>query len=90
MSGSRRRRENGGWRRGRVALLVVGVSAAVVASVLTVTAVTAPYEVAGTRIDVAFVGSCTNARLSDLREAARDFLDARNAVLERGDDIGAR
>jgi 3-isopropylmalate/(R)-2-methylmalate dehydratase large subunit len=27
--------------------------------------------VAGTRIDVAFVGSCTNARLSDLREAAR-------------------
>jgi 3-isopropylmalate/(R)-2-methylmalate dehydratase large subunit len=25
----------------------------------------------GTRIDVAFVGSCTNARLSDLREAAR-------------------
>ena len=27
--------------------------------------------VTGTRIDVAFVGSCTNARLSDLREAAR-------------------
>jgi 3-isopropylmalate/(R)-2-methylmalate dehydratase large subunit len=26
---------------------------------------------AGTRIDVAFVGSCTNGRLSDLREAAR-------------------
>jgi len=26
----------------------------------------------GTRIDVAFVGSCTNARLSDLREAARE------------------
>jgi 3-isopropylmalate/(R)-2-methylmalate dehydratase large subunit len=26
---------------------------------------------AGTRIDVAFLGSCTNARLSDLREAAR-------------------
>ena len=25
----------------------------------------------GTRIDVAFVGSCTNGRLSDLREAAR-------------------
>jgi 3-isopropylmalate/(R)-2-methylmalate dehydratase large subunit len=25
----------------------------------------------GTRIDVAFVGSCTNARLSDLREAAK-------------------
>jgi 3-isopropylmalate/(R)-2-methylmalate dehydratase large subunit len=27
--------------------------------------------VKGTRIDVAFVGSCTNARLSDLQEAAR-------------------
>ncbi len=27
--------------------------------------------ITGTRIDVAFVGSCTNARLSDLREAAR-------------------
>jgi 3-isopropylmalate/(R)-2-methylmalate dehydratase large subunit len=28
-------------------------------------------HIRGTRIDVAFVGSCTNARLSDLREAAR-------------------
>ena len=28
-------------------------------------------RIAGTKIDVAFVGSCTNARLSDLREAAR-------------------
>jgi len=27
--------------------------------------------IAGTSIDVAFIGSCTNARLSDLREAAR-------------------
>jgi 3-isopropylmalate/(R)-2-methylmalate dehydratase large subunit len=27
--------------------------------------------ISGTRIDVAFLGSCTNARLSDLREAAR-------------------
>jgi 3-isopropylmalate/(R)-2-methylmalate dehydratase large subunit len=27
--------------------------------------------IAGTRIDVAFIGSCTNSRLSDLREAAR-------------------
>jgi 3-isopropylmalate/(R)-2-methylmalate dehydratase large subunit len=25
----------------------------------------------GTRIDVAFIGSCTNSRMSDLREAAR-------------------
>jgi 3-isopropylmalate/(R)-2-methylmalate dehydratase large subunit len=28
-------------------------------------------KIAGTRIDVAFIGSCTNSRLSDLREAAR-------------------
>jgi 3-isopropylmalate/(R)-2-methylmalate dehydratase large subunit len=28
-------------------------------------------KVAGTKIDVAFVGSCTNGRISDLREAAR-------------------
>jgi 3-isopropylmalate/(R)-2-methylmalate dehydratase large subunit len=27
--------------------------------------------IAGTKVDVAFLGSCTNARLSDLREAAR-------------------
>ena len=27
--------------------------------------------VMGTRIDVAFIGSCTNGRISDLREAAR-------------------
>ena len=27
--------------------------------------------VAGTKIDVAFIGSCTNSRISDLREAAR-------------------
>jgi 3-isopropylmalate/(R)-2-methylmalate dehydratase large subunit len=27
--------------------------------------------IAGTRIDVAFIGSCTNGRLSDLREAAK-------------------
>ena len=27
--------------------------------------------IAGTKIDVAFIGSCTNSRLSDLREAAR-------------------
>src|SRR5919202_7155842 len=28
-------------------------------------------RVEGTRIDVAFIGSCTNGRLSDLEEAAR-------------------
>ncbi len=28
-------------------------------------------KIAGTKVDVAFIGSCTNGRLSDLREAAR-------------------
>jgi 3-isopropylmalate/(R)-2-methylmalate dehydratase large subunit len=28
-------------------------------------------RIAGTKVDVAFIGSCTNARLSDLREAAK-------------------
>jgi 3-isopropylmalate/(R)-2-methylmalate dehydratase large subunit len=32
---------------------------------------TAGAPIAGTRIDVAFIGSCTNGRLSDLEEAAR-------------------
>ena len=32
---------------------------------------TAGVPISGTRVDVAFVGSCTNSRLSDLREAAR-------------------
>ena len=32
---------------------------------------TAGAPIAGTPVDVAFIGSCTNARLSDLREAAR-------------------
>jgi 3-isopropylmalate/(R)-2-methylmalate dehydratase large subunit len=32
---------------------------------------TAGQPMAGTKIDVAFIGSCTNGRLSDLREAAR-------------------
>jgi 3-isopropylmalate/(R)-2-methylmalate dehydratase large subunit len=35
--------------------------------------------IAGTRIDVAFIGSCTNARLSDLREAAR-LVDGRRVA----------
>ena len=28
-------------------------------------------KLAGTKVDVAFIGSCTNGRLSDLREAAK-------------------
>jgi 3-isopropylmalate/(R)-2-methylmalate dehydratase large subunit len=36
-------------------------------------------QVAGTRIDVAFIGSCTNGRLSDLEEAAR-FVKGRHVA----------
>jgi 3-isopropylmalate/(R)-2-methylmalate dehydratase large subunit len=39
--------------------------------------------IAGTRIDVAFIGSCTNGRLSDLREAARLV----RSQLERGQRV---
>jgi 3-isopropylmalate/(R)-2-methylmalate dehydratase large subunit len=44
---------------------------AAVAEALDFMAFQAGGPIKGTRIDVAFVGSCTNARLSDLREAAR-------------------
>ena len=37
--------------------------------------------IAGTKVDVAFIGSCTNGRLSDLREAA---LVARGRKVARG------
>jgi 3-isopropylmalate/(R)-2-methylmalate dehydratase large subunit len=40
--------------------------------------------IAGTRIDVAFIGSCTNSRLSDLREAARLVAGRRIAPHVRG------
>jgi 3-isopropylmalate/(R)-2-methylmalate dehydratase large subunit len=40
--------------------------------------------IAGTRIDVAFIGSCTNSRLSDLREAARIVRGHRIAPEVRG------
>jgi len=36
-------------------------------------------QVAGTKIDVAFIGSCTNGRLSDLEEAAR-FVKGRHVA----------
>jgi 3-isopropylmalate/(R)-2-methylmalate dehydratase large subunit len=41
-------------------------------------------KMAGTRIDVAFIGSCTNSRLSDLREAARVVTGHRIAPHVRG------
>lgn len=40
--------------------------------------------IAGTPIDVAFIGSCTNARLSDLREAARIVRGRRIAPRVKG------
>ncbi|MEE2635992.1 MAG: 3-isopropylmalate dehydratase large subunit [Acidobacteriota bacterium] len=42
-----------------------------VAEALDFMGLTGGAPIKGTRIDVAFVGSCTNSRLSDLREAAR-------------------
>ena len=45
--------------------------AAAVGEALEFMGFTAGAPISGTRVDVAFVGSCTNSRLSDLREAAR-------------------
>jgi 3-isopropylmalate/(R)-2-methylmalate dehydratase large subunit len=41
-------------------------------------------RIAGTRVDVAFIGSCTNGRLSDLQEAARVVRGRRIAAHVRG------
>jgi len=41
-------------------------------------------HIAGTRVDVAFIGSCTNGRLSDLQEAARVVRGRRIAAHVRG------
>ena len=48
-----------------------GADAAAVGEALEFMGFAAGAPIAGTRVDVAFVGSCTNSRLSDLREAAR-------------------
>ena len=48
-----------------------GDAAAAIGEALDFMGFTAGTALAGTPVDVAFVGSCTNARLSDLREAAR-------------------
>jgi 3-isopropylmalate/(R)-2-methylmalate dehydratase large subunit len=45
---------------------------------------TAGTSIAGTRVDVAFIGSCTNGRLSDLREAAGIVRGRRIAAHVRG------
>jgi len=49
----------------------VGGDNGAVAEALDFMGLTGGAPIKGTRIDVAFVGSCTNSRLSDLREAAR-------------------
>ena len=48
-----------------------GGADAQVADALTYMGLTAGQPIEGMKIDVAFIGSCTNGRLSDLREAAR-------------------
>jgi 3-isopropylmalate/(R)-2-methylmalate dehydratase large subunit len=42
-----------------------------IADALSYMGLTAGQPIEGMKVDVAFIGSCTNARLSDLREAAR-------------------
>jgi 3-isopropylmalate/(R)-2-methylmalate dehydratase large subunit len=48
-----------------------GVDADAVGDALGYMGLEAGQPIAGTKVDVAFIGSCTNSRLSDLREAAR-------------------
>ncbi len=62
--GVRRRAASVGRRRG-------GADRAGIGEALDFMGFRAGQRISGTRIDVAFVGSCTNARLSDLREAAK-------------------
>ena len=50
---------------------VAGGDAEAVGEALEFMGFAAGAPIAGTKVDVAFVGSCTNSRLSDLREAAR-------------------
>ncbi len=48
-----------------------GADAEATADALKYMGLTPGQPIAGMKVDVAFVGSCTNSRLSDLREAAR-------------------
>jgi 3-isopropylmalate/(R)-2-methylmalate dehydratase large subunit len=57
---------------------------AAVADALMYMGLDAGRPIAGTRVDVAFIGSCTNGRLSDLREAARVVRGRRIARHVRG------
>jgi len=57
---------------------------AAVADALAYMGLEAGSHIAGTRVDVAFIGSCTNGRLSDLQEAARVVRGRRIAAHVRG------
>ncbi len=57
---------------------------AAVADALAYMGLEAGAPIAGTKVDVAFIGSCTNGRLSDLREAARVVRGRRIAPHVRG------
>ena len=48
-----------------------GADAQAITDALTYMGLRAGQPIAGVKVNVAFIGSCTNARLSDLREAAR-------------------
>jgi 3-isopropylmalate/(R)-2-methylmalate dehydratase large subunit len=48
-----------------------GADAQAVTDALSYMGMTAGQPIAGMKVDVAFIGSCTNGRLSDLREAAK-------------------
>jgi 3-isopropylmalate/(R)-2-methylmalate dehydratase large subunit len=56
---------------GRVPAANGGGDAQAIADALTYMGLRGGEPIAGTKVDVAFIGSCTNSRLSDLREAAR-------------------
>ena len=57
---------------------------AAVADALAYMGLEAGAPIAGTKVDVAFIGSCTNGRLSDLQEAARVVRGRRVAAHVRG------
>jgi 3-isopropylmalate/(R)-2-methylmalate dehydratase large subunit len=57
---------------------------AAVADALAYMGLEAGAPIAGTKVDVAFIGSCTNGRLSDLQEAARVVRGRRIAAHVRG------
>jgi 3-isopropylmalate/(R)-2-methylmalate dehydratase large subunit len=57
---------------------------AAVAEALAYMGLEAGSRIAGTKVDVAFIGSCTNGRLSDLEEAARVVRGRRIAPHVRG------